>query len=158
VDLVVKFQKLNLQLAKNMKISRIRSLTLFFIVFLTGCFSFSDHVSFFIVSTGDTSNISIYKSKIGFYTNIHSGNSDEYGFVVPKNLDHISAHQIISATYKYKNILLDFSDKSEIIINSKPESCTLTLKLFDSKGRPSILNGTYVATEYVGSKYKTCDR
>jgi hypothetical protein len=101
---------------------------------MTSCVSVSNKIGFYISSSRDFSEISISKSKSGFYTNIHGGNSDSYSFVVPRNLDHINASQISGAWFEYKKIPLDFSDKSEIIISSGAESCTLTLKLFDSEG------------------------
>lgn len=125
---------------------------------LTGCISVSNKIGFNISSSRDFSEISIFKSKIGFYTNIHGGNSDSYSFVVPRNLDLIKASQITSAWFKYKKMPLDFSDTSEILISSGAKSCTLTLKLFDIEGKPSILNGTYVEFEYAESNFKKCER
>lgn len=124
---------------------------------VSACLSLSNQLNFHISSSGQYSIITLYKSRMGFHTNVHGGSAEVYEFEVPRSIERIEGPTIRVLRWPEEQARIMFSSESQIIVQKSKGLCTLNIELFDTKGKAFFLNGKYTAVEIENGNFKTCE-
>ena len=96
----------------------------------------------------NTTSLSIYRSKIGFYLNPHGGkDSDYYIFEFPKGLTHIKAADVTAYYLNYHDELPGLSEGSQIDLNVNSQGYEILVNIFSKDGRALPINGRHLGKQ-----------
>ncbi len=115
------------------------------VILLSGCVQFTTKVDYSVSNYRGLTQLTIYRSEPGFYTNIHGGkDSDSYQFEFPSGLSEVRAGDIQSYYFNYQKQLSELDKKSHITIILTKDACDITLNLYSNEnGNPLSINGHF---------------
>jgi hypothetical protein len=114
-----------------------------FALLLAGCVNLSRTTEFSASRYGDHLTVDVYVQRVGAHLNIHGGNSDSYGFVIPSGQSFVPAANVIQYSVNHKIVPERLSNRGSIEIDLDPHVCRLKIELFSVDGKPLVVNGIH---------------